>query len=66
MKVNFKNGQPVEPLTSKSASIPVMENANTRSCPSGCFRPVGLAIDKKGRLFVSSDTSGEIYVLYNA
>ncbi|KKY35861.1 putative glucose sorbosone dehydrogenase [Diaporthe ampelina] len=28
-----------------------------------CFRPVGVAIDAKGRVFMSSDTTGEIYVL---
>ena len=38
-----------------------MENSNVGGCPNSCFRPVGLDFDQKGRLFVSSDTSGEIY-----
>ncbi len=33
------------------------------ACPQGCFRPVGLAWDKEGRLFMSSDATGEIYVV---
>ncbi len=28
-----------------------------------CFRPVGLTWDSKDRLWMSSDTTGEIYVL---
>jgi len=66
MKVEFKNGQPVADAKSKTASIPVMENSNTRSCPGSCFRPVGLDFDKKGRMYMSSDSSGEVYVIYGA
>jgi glucose/arabinose dehydrogenase len=66
MRVDFRNGQPVADVTSKTAQIPVMENSNVGACPNSCFRPVGLAFDQKGRLFVSSDTSGEIYVIYGA
>ena len=66
MRVDFKNGKPVAGPDSKSAEIPVMENPNTGSCPGQCFRPVGLAFDKKGRLFMSSDSSGEIYTIYGA
>jgi hypothetical protein len=43
-----------------------MENSNANACSSNCFRPVGLDFDQKGRLFMSSDTSGEIYVIYGA
>jgi glucose/arabinose dehydrogenase len=65
-RVDFSNGQPVHAVTSKTAQIPVMENSNVGACPNSCFRPVGLDFDQKGRLFVSSDTSGEIYVIYGA
>ncbi|KAK4186195.1 soluble quino protein glucose/sorbosone dehydrogenase [Podospora australis] len=64
MRVDFKDGQPVADVSSRTAQIPVMEN--TGNCPNSCFRPVGLAFDAKGRLYVSSDTSGEIYVIYGA
>ncbi len=53
-------------VTSKTAQVPVMENSNVGACPNSCFRPVGLDFDAKGRLFVSSDTSGEVYVIYGA
>ncbi|KAG7293886.1 hypothetical protein NEMBOFW57_003946 [Staphylotrichum longicolle] len=65
-RVDFQDGQPVHGVTSKTAQIPVMENSNIGGCPNSCFRPVGLDFDQKGRLFVSSDTSGEIYVIYGA
>ena len=29
-------------------------------CPDACVRPVGLAFDGEGRLFVSSDSTGEV------
>ncbi|KAK4200939.1 soluble quino protein glucose/sorbosone dehydrogenase [Triangularia verruculosa] len=66
MRVDFRNGDPVADVSSTTAQIPVMENSNVGGCPNNCFRPVGLAFDAKGRLFVSSDTSGEIYVIYGA
>ena len=66
MRVDFKDGQPVAAATSTTAQIPVMENSNTGSCPGICFRPVGLDFDQKGRLYMSSDSSGEIYVIYGA
>jgi TrAA12-like len=40
-----------------------MANADDSKCPDQCFRPVGLALDSKGRVFMSSDSTGEIYVL---
>ncbi|KAH8897906.1 soluble quino protein glucose dehydrogenase [Thozetella sp. PMI_491] len=67
MKVQFgPDGQPIPAANSKNAATIVMENQNTGSCPRGCFRPVGLAFDKKNRLFVSSDSTGEIHVIYGA
>ena len=30
------------------------------ACPDGCFRPVALAFDSKGRLFGTSDSTGEV------
>jgi hypothetical protein len=66
MRVDFRDGQPVHDVSSKTAQIPVMENSNANACSSNCFRPVGLDFDQKGRLFMSSDTSGEIYVIYDA
>ena len=64
MKINFgTDGQPTEPSTSTTATVPIMQNTNVASCPNSCFRPVHMAFDKAGRLFMSSDQSNEIYVL---
>ena len=41
----------------------IFTNADNSKCPGACFRPGGMTFDRQGRLFVSSDASGEIYVL---
>ncbi|KAK2597640.1 hypothetical protein N8I77_012417 [Diaporthe amygdali] len=63
--VQFDNntGAPVAQADSKSATADVLSNADLSKCPDSCFRPVGLAWDSQGRLFMSSDSTGEIYVL---
>lgn len=61
--VEFANGSPTEPSNSTVAAIDVVANQNNTVCPSGCFRPVGLAWDSSGRLFMSSDATGEIYAI---
>ena len=62
--VKFANGLPTEPSTSQKGAIDIMSNADVTTCyDSDCFRPVGLAWDSKGRLFMSSDTTGEIYAI---
>jgi glucose/arabinose dehydrogenase len=62
--VNFTNaGEPVDHRTSKTAAIDVFGNANDSVCPGDCFRPVAMAIDSQGRIFLSSDSTGEIYLV---
>ncbi|CZS90603.1 hypothetical protein WAI453_004101 [Rhynchosporium graminicola] len=63
ISIDFANGSPVEASTSMKAAQDLFSNPDTSVCPGRCFRPVGLALDGKGRLFVSSDSSGELYVL---
>lgn len=55
--------QPLAPPSSTSALTPIFSNSNTTACPGNCFRPAGLAWDRDGRLYVSSDATGEIYVI---
>ncbi|KAH8686163.1 soluble quino protein glucose/sorbosone dehydrogenase [Tricladium varicosporioides] len=62
-KIEFKNGMPVQPSTSTSAAINIMQNGAMGSCPNSCFRPTGLAWDSKDRLFMSSDTTNEIFII---
>lgn len=56
-------GAPAAPADSSGATADVLSNADLSKCPDSCFRPVGLAWDSQGRLFMSSDSTGEIYVL---
>lgn len=61
--VQFADGEPVDASNSTTAATDILSNADDSVCPTGCFRPVGLAWDDSGRLFMSSDTTGEIYVI---
>ena len=61
--IQFENGVPVAPASSNTSTTDIFTNANISNCPNNCFRPVGLAFDREGRMFVSSDASGEIYVV---
>ena len=61
--IDFANGEPIAPSTSTTSYTDIFTNEDQSKCPNACFRPVGMTFDKQGRLFVSSDTSGEIYVL---
>jgi glucose/arabinose dehydrogenase len=58
-------GQPTEPPDSTTAAVDVLYNPDLSVCPRGCLRPAGLAFDPatEERLFVSSDATGEIWVL---
>lgn len=64
--IAFTNGQPTAPPDSITATRDIMSNPDLKDCPGRCFRPVGLAWDSQGRLFMSSDSTGEIYVLRRA
>ncbi|RBR03348.1 hypothetical protein FVER53590_03838 [Fusarium verticillioides] len=63
---DFKDGQPALPaIKSRNATQPIIFNTRMHRCNGECFRPVSLAWDKKNRLFFSSDTTHEVFVLYN-
>ncbi|MCJ1483522.1 hypothetical protein MMC06_003690 [Schaereria dolodes] len=61
--IPFQDGEPVAASDSNTATTDIFANADISKCPDNCFRPVGIAFDSQGRLFVSSDASGEIYVI---
>jgi len=63
IEFSASTGMPVEPPDSTSAVIPIMSNVDNTKCPNGCFRPVGLAFDSKGSLFMTSDSTGEVYII---
>ena len=61
--IAFSDGSPEQPSNSMTSTVDVLRNANVEDCPRGCFRPVGLAWGSQERLFMTSDSTGEIYVL---
>lgn len=62
-RIAFSNGEPAAPSNSTTATTDIFTNSDVSVCPGNCFRPVGMAIDSVGRIFVSSDATGEIYVV---
>lgn len=61
--IPFSGGEPVAAPNNNTATIDILTNADNSVCPEKCLRPVGIAFDKQGRLFLSSDSTGEIYVV---
>ena len=61
--IPFANGEPVAASDNKTSYTEIFKNQDNSRCPDNCFRPVGMAFDRQGRLFVSSDATGEIYVV---
>lgn len=57
------NGSPTAAANSTTAAVDIVSNPDLSKCPDNCFRPAGLAWDSQGRLFFSSDATGEIYVI---
>jgi hypothetical protein len=56
-------GSPIAPANSTTSYTDIVSNPDDSKCPDECFRPVGIAWDSQGRLFFSSDSTGEIYVV---
>jgi glucose/arabinose dehydrogenase len=61
--IAFANGSPVAASDSKTALTDIFSNQDNSKCPDSCFRPVGLVRDDQGRIFMSSDATGEIWIL---
>ncbi|KAF9695746.1 hypothetical protein EKO04_005910 [Ascochyta lentis] len=57
------NGSPTAAANSTTAAVDVVSNPDLTQCPDNCFRPAGMAWDSQGRLFFSSDATGEIYII---
>ncbi|KAH7312226.1 soluble quino protein glucose/sorbosone dehydrogenase [Stachybotrys elegans] len=63
-RVEFgEDGQPTAAHSSMDAAIDVLTNPSLDNCPDNCFRPAGLAWDSEGRLWMTSDSTGEIFVI---
>ena len=48
---------------SRDAAKPILSTPDLDNCPDDCFRPVGLAWDSEERLWFTSDSTGEIFVM---
>ena len=62
-RVPFTGLQPSSPPSSKTGYSFLVQATNLDTCPGTCIRPVGLAFANDGRLFVSSDSSGELFII---
>lgn len=57
-------GEPTaEREAAHEALTQIMTNPDHAKCPGQCFRPAGLAVDGMGRVWMTSDTTGEVFVL---
>lgn len=64
IEFDAKTGQPkADPSNAHDALTDIITNPDNSVCPGSCFRPAGLAFDQAGRMWMTSDTTGEIYVL---
>lgn len=61
--VQFDDGEPVEPPSSHDSVTHVVSMADLSTCPDNCFRPMGIAWASDDRVFLTSDTTGELYIL---
>lgn len=43
--------------------LDVVWTRNHTGCPGACLRPVGLAVDKRGRVWFTADRSGEVWLI---
>lgn len=60
-------GMPVARTTDKQNYEDVMWNSDLMKCDSGeCFRPVGVVVDRKGKVWLGSDATGEVLVLWKS
>lgn len=62
VRIPWSGNEPTAQPNAKDGYSFVLQGDLTR-CPDGCFRPVGLAFDSTGRLFGSSDSTGEIFII---
>ena len=66
-KISFDKGtgMPVAKVTDKQNYEDIMWNNNLMKCDNNeCFRPVGVVVDRKGRVWLGSDATGEVFVLW--
>jgi hypothetical protein len=73
IQFDVKTGEPVQKADSQTAAISILSNIDEKKCAHGsfffrgskanCITPTGIAFDKKGRLFMASEQTNEIFVI---
>ncbi|PVG01896.1 soluble quino protein glucose dehydrogenase [Serendipita vermifera] len=63
VRIPWSGNGPSSSVDSKEGYNFIVQAPDMNSCPGECFRPVGLAFDQRGRLFGSSDSTGEIFIV---
>jgi len=63
VRIPFSSGAPIASASTTTGYSFILQAPDLSKCPNGCARPVGLAFDPLGRLFVSSDTTGEVFLV---
>lgn len=63
VQVPFVDGRPKAAKDATDGFNEILRSPDLSACPRGCFRPVGLAWDANGRLFVASDSTKEVFVV---
>ena len=59
-RIPWSGSGPVASSTAGNGYNFIVQAADLSRCQDECVRPVGLAFDSRGQLFVSSDTTGEV------
>jgi hypothetical protein len=57
------DGQPVEAADEKDPEMRVLWNGDLMACPERCFRPAGVAVGQEGEVFVTGDSTGDLWVV---
>lgn len=61
---NRETGEPTAARDERDNYEDVLWNENTERCNSGgCMRPVGVRVDSSGRVWMGSDSTGELFLL---
>ncbi|KAI0685086.1 hypothetical protein BC835DRAFT_1291082 [Cytidiella melzeri] len=63
VRIPFTNSHPAADRFSKAGYSFLVQASNLETCPGTCIRPVGLVFSQEGKMFVTSDSSGELFVV---
>ncbi|KAJ1301844.1 hypothetical protein OPQ81_009071 [Rhizoctonia solani] len=65
IRIPWNGDAPTAPSNSAQGYEHIVYAPDLTKCPSQCIRPVGLAFGKQGQLYVTSDETGEVFVIEN-